>query len=508
MFKQTEKILLKYVSLVVRKVNVKTRYIKYVFGLAACLLFSMLAQPALAAPPGGHEPGAHLDIISVAVDSETGTITISGNDFDFGGLLVVTLGGEIIHNENSGDPLLCPNPSPQEIVCDLSFDGLPVDGDYELIVSTGNGQSASDGYDLTIGAVGPYGLSAYEVAVVDGFVGPEAEWLASLVGDQGADGADGVDGAPGTDGTDGAQGVPGTDGADGAQGVPGTAGAPGADGADGAQGVPGTAGADGANGTDGLACWDLNADGFPDVDEDLNSDGQHNTEDCVSQQATSLDLTCQLVASQGLCGVYPECETQTACGSCDDRAAGCTVFVTSTTMSGALKGMLGADAICQDLADAAGIGKPLPPSPANPTGTLRRWARRYKAWLSTPYVNAVDRMTSYTTPIYNHPKYHTTNNIIAVNMADLIDGGIVKPINVDEYGVTQPTTGVWTNTRAVGGVAYSTVSGEQDCDGWFSNNSAKHAGAIGHNNLSGAKWSIVDTGIGCAYLQRLYCFEQ
>jgi hypothetical protein len=41
------------------------------------------------------------------------------------------------------------------------------------------------------GGVGPAGLSAYEIAVEHGFVGTEADWLASLQG------ADGTDGAPG-----------------------------------------------------------------------------------------------------------------------------------------------------------------------------------------------------------------------------------------------------------------------------------------------------------------------
>lgn len=44
------------------------------------------------------------------------------------------------------------------------------------------------------GAPGADGLSAYEVAVANGFVGTEAEWLASLVGEQGETGAAGEDG--------------------------------------------------------------------------------------------------------------------------------------------------------------------------------------------------------------------------------------------------------------------------------------------------------------------------
>lgn len=45
------------------------------------------------------------------------------------------------------------------------------------------------GADGTIGSNGDDGLSAYEIAVAGGFVGTEAQWLASL---RGADGADGV----------------------------------------------------------------------------------------------------------------------------------------------------------------------------------------------------------------------------------------------------------------------------------------------------------------------------
>jgi hypothetical protein len=56
------------------------------------------------------------------------------------------------------------------------------------------------------GAAGGDGASAFDIAVASGFVGTEAEWLASLIGPAGADGApgaDGQDGAPGADGADG-----------------------------------------------------------------------------------------------------------------------------------------------------------------------------------------------------------------------------------------------------------------------------------------------------------------
>ena len=62
---------------------------------------------------------------------------------------------------------------------------------------------------------GKDGKSAYEIAVENGFVGTEIEWLESL---KGADGKNGVDGAPGQDGIDGKNGADGQDGVNGSDG--------------------------------------------------------------------------------------------------------------------------------------------------------------------------------------------------------------------------------------------------------------------------------------------------
>lgn len=67
-------------------------------------------------------------------------------------------------------------------------------------------QSGSNGTD---GKDGENGLSAYELAVQDGFTGTLAEWLESL---KGANGKDGRDGADGTNGIDGKNGTDGKDG--------------------------------------------------------------------------------------------------------------------------------------------------------------------------------------------------------------------------------------------------------------------------------------------------------
>ena len=65
------------------------------------------------------------------------------------------------------------------------------------------------------GTTGAPGLSAYQIAVEQGFAGSEAEWLASL---KGADGTNGTNGSNGVDGTNGSNGA---DGADGTNGDPG-----------------------------------------------------------------------------------------------------------------------------------------------------------------------------------------------------------------------------------------------------------------------------------------------
>ena len=64
--------------------------------------------------------------------------------------------------------------------------------------------SSNDPVEVTPTSTGPQGLSAYEVAVKNGFIGTEEEWLASLKGDRGDPGATGQTGATGQPGRDGA----------------------------------------------------------------------------------------------------------------------------------------------------------------------------------------------------------------------------------------------------------------------------------------------------------------
>lgn len=102
-------------------------------------------------------------------------------------------------------------------------DGMIVSGEVvgdNLILSTVDGQTidagnvrGEDGY------IGVDGKSAYEVAVDNGFIGTEEEWLEYLR--QGPVGPQGPQGEPGPQGPQGEQGVPGPQGEQGVQGVPG-----------------------------------------------------------------------------------------------------------------------------------------------------------------------------------------------------------------------------------------------------------------------------------------------
>lgn len=129
--------------------------------LAALLCGGVLLTMAMGEQAWGEikpkPPGQHLNITEVIADCENHTLLIRGEDFDFGHYLEVTLGelGDIssyCEEDLESDP--------QTISCDLNSTdtGLPCPGDFLLTVATGIGQSQTDEYDLTLGAVGPQGI--------------------------------------------------------------------------------------------------------------------------------------------------------------------------------------------------------------------------------------------------------------------------------------------------------------------------------------------------------------
>lgn len=87
------------------------------------------------------------------------------------------------------------------------------------------------------------GQSAYDLAVANGFVGTQAQWLASLKGakgDQGNTGNQGVQGITGVAGDQGIQGIQGLTGLQGQTGSTGQTGAQGIQGIQGERGIDGT----------------------------------------------------------------------------------------------------------------------------------------------------------------------------------------------------------------------------------------------------------------------------
>ena len=65
--------------------------------------------------------------------------------------------------------------------------------------------------EVTVGAKGEDGKSAYQIALDEGFEGSETDWLASLKGKDGINGTDGKPGKDGTNGVDGKTPVKGVD---------------------------------------------------------------------------------------------------------------------------------------------------------------------------------------------------------------------------------------------------------------------------------------------------------
>ncbi len=163
------------------------------------------------------------------------------------------------------------------------------------------------------------------------------------------------------------------------------------------------------------------------------------------------------------------------------------VFVTSSTFKGDLGGLAGADDICQTLADREGL-----------PGT-------YKAWLSDSTASPSTRFLLSPAP------YIRLDGVrIAHDWADLIDGSLAAPINVDEQGTAlagqQPNDVVWTGTQW-SGIASLGAGDNYECGDWTSRLSSDY-GLPGHYSLTGASWSG-STGYNACDLDRsLYCFQQ
>jgi hypothetical protein len=169
-----------------------------------------------------------------------------------------------------------------------------------------------------------------------------------------------------------------------------------------------------------------------------------------------------------------------ACGTTSttkDRPAENIAFATSTVHSANLGGLDGADAICNELADAAGLG-----------GT-------YVAWLSTTTTNAFSR-------IENGVGWVAIDGTpIAATPTDLVTGSMVSPIAYDERGhdVRPTQSEVWTGTLGDGTYSGST------CMGWTIEDPTVNAD-VGAASAGSTQFTH-SAAASCAAPRRFYCFE-
>ncbi len=150
------------------------------------------------------------------------------------------------------------------------------------------------------------------------------------------------------------------------------------------------------------------------------------------------------------------------------------VFATSGKQNGDLGGLAGADQICAEHAQSAGL------------------EGDFKAWLSSPDESAAARLAHADIP------YARTDGLrVAAGWDDLVDGELVAPIDRDETGV--PVSGdAWTGTLPSGGVAELTCAGFASPD---------EAGVCGSSGETGASWTE-SSRPPCTAALRLYCVEQ
>lgn len=223
-------------------------------------------------------------------------------------------------------------------------------------------------------------------------------------------------------------------------------------------------GADGSSTTDAKAA---KSDGATDASKDDAGTGAADTGPLVDAN------------------VCAECPAGTAHKVCSSTGCldGFRVFVTSTKSNANLgaDGVRSADAKCQALATATGLG-----------GTWR-------AWISSSASDPAGRFTRATVP------YRLLDGtVLATSFDDLTNGDdLTSDIHLDEKGtlVTAATGGeAWTGTDADG-----TYSGSS-CDG-FTTESSGSLGTVGVVYQKNSTWSNVYKKT-CDSSLRLYCFEQ
>ena len=156
--------------------------------------------------------------------------------------------------------------------------------------------------------------------------------------------------------------------------------------------------------------------------------------------------------------------------------------LTNTVLQGNLGGLSGADNLCNNRAQTAGLN-----------GT-------YIAWLSTSTINAKDRIADV---IYALPN-NLGEPVIKVigGKADLSTGDISHQINRTAYGVEFTSNGaIWTGTDEYG----NTVA-NSNCNSWTSSSSGV-LGTIGRSYAKDFRWTNSGNASCNDDAYAIYCFQ-
>ncbi len=178
------------------------------------------------------------------------------------------------------------------------------------------------------------------------------------------------------------------------------------------------------------------------------------------------------------------------------------VFVTSATGTGNLggwaeaggkTGLAAGDAICQTLAERAGL-----------PGT-------FKAWLSDATTAARDRLARSAEAYLRVDGVRIADSWSDLTPAQCVQGGscIDAPISVDERGgsaaTAPPASGAYTDTRWDGSKGTGAL-GTNACASWTSAGTADRA-AGGYSYATNYQWTEAGQNT-CQFARPLYCFQQ
>ncbi len=193
----------------------------------------------------------------------------------------------------------------------------------------------------------------------------------------------------------------------------------------------------------------------------------------ISQDSTFTGWSGGGCSGTGACVVtMSAAQTVTATFSLEPNYA----FVTSTTHTGNLGGLTGADAICQARASAASL-----------PGT-------YRAWLSSDTTSVASRLGTASGWIRPDGKP------FALSQSDLYQGREIYPLRLSETGVDLGSQSVWSASTANG-----MINDVGTCTNWTSAAAALTSQA-GRTSALGDVWTNVYTVLTCSSQARLACF--